>query len=84
MVNTFLFELLVVGIVSAGTFFFQRPTSSIFIEIANTTNNDLVGKLPMCVYFMPVFLNWGILFQRREFLFFNFEVFAFLISMIFL
>eukprot|EP00026_Physarum_polycephalum_P000019 Phypoly_transcript_00019.p1 GENE.Phypoly_transcript_00019~~Phypoly_transcript_00019.p1 ORF type:complete len:3090 (+),score=490.35 Phypoly_transcript_00019:142-9411(+) len=59
MVNTFLFELLVVGSVSSGVLFCYGPKSSVFIEIANSSNNNLVNQLPICNHFFKLSLQWS-------------------------
>lgn len=45
--DTFLFELVVVGMVFSGTLIYHLPTKNIYIEMANTLEEWLQGSLPI-------------------------------------
>ncbi len=52
--DTFLFELIVMGMVSSGTLIYHLPTTHVYIEIANTLNNWLQDSLPVTKCFNPI------------------------------
>ncbi|KAH3751698.1 hypothetical protein DPMN_186267 [Dreissena polymorpha] len=56
--DTLVFELLVLSYVSAGTTAYCLPTTSVYIEIANTINNTLRNSLPTTTAFKRIHLNW--------------------------
>jgi hypothetical protein len=51
MLNTFLFELLLTEMVTAGTSFYYLRPQLVLLEVANTASNDLVDGLPICFLF---------------------------------
>ena len=59
VLDIFLFELLVLGYVSAGTTSFFLPTSNVFIEVANTVNDHLKNSLTLSTFFQQERLCWG-------------------------
>lgn len=52
--DTFLFELIVVGMVSSGTQIYHLPTKHLYVEIANTLNDWLQYSLPVTKCFKSV------------------------------
>ena len=58
LLDTFLFQLIITGMVSAGNQFYHLPTRHIYIEIANTLNDWLRDSLVVSKYFLRVHLNW--------------------------
>ena len=57
VLDTFIFELIVVGMVSSGTELYHLPTKHIYIEIANTLRNSLQDSLPVTKCFSPLHLK---------------------------
>jgi hypothetical protein len=51
MLNTFLFELLLTEMVTAGTTFYYLRPPMVILEVANTASNDLVNSVPICFVF---------------------------------
>lgn len=61
LVNTMLFELLIIGSVASGTLIYHLPGDCpVFIEIANTINHGLLISLPICMCFKNQNLSWDI------------------------
>ena len=59
LLDTFLFQLIVTGMVSAGTQFYHLPpTTHVYIEIANTLNDALRESLVVIKYFTRIHLTW--------------------------
>ena len=58
LLDTFLFQLIVTGMVSAGGQFYHLPTTHIYIEIANTLKDSLRESLVVSKYFTRVHLEW--------------------------
>ena len=58
LLDTFLFQLIVTGMVSAGDQFYHLPTRHIYIEIANTLKDTLRESLVVSKYFTRVHLEW--------------------------
>ncbi|XP_033637667.1 uncharacterized protein LOC117298493 [Asterias rubens] len=58
LIDSFIFELLVVGMVVAGTFLCELNTSDILIEIANTQQNSLSDSLTNCCNFNRRHIEW--------------------------
>jgi hypothetical protein len=56
--DTFLFQLIVAGMVSAGNHFYHLPTNHIYIEIANTLKDWLRESLVVTKYFTRIHLEW--------------------------
>ncbi|XP_028395861.1 uncharacterized protein LOC114519890 [Dendronephthya gigantea] len=56
--DTFLFQLILTGMVSAGNQFYHLPKLHIYIEIANTLNDRLRESLVVAKYFTRVHLIW--------------------------
>ena len=56
--DTFLLQLIVTGMVSAGNQFYHLPTRHIYIEIANTLKDWLRGSLVVTKYFTRIHLEW--------------------------
>ena len=56
--DTFLFQLIVTGMVSAGNQFYHLPTKHIYIEIANTLKDWLRESLVVSKYFNRVHWEW--------------------------
>ncbi|XP_013421468.1 uncharacterized protein LOC106181580 [Lingula anatina] len=56
--DEFIFELLVIGTVKAGTSLFHMPTKSIFIEVSNTIGDHLVNSLCAVMCFKRIHLQW--------------------------
>ena len=54
VLDTLIFELVVVGMVSSGTELFHLPTKHVYIEIANTLRHWLQDSLPVTKCFSPV------------------------------
>lgn len=52
--DTFLFELIVMGMVSSGTLIYHLPTKHVYLEIANTLNDWLQDSLPVTKCFNPI------------------------------
>ena len=52
--DTFLFELIVMGMVSSGTLIYHLPTKHVYTEIANTLNDWLQDSLPVTKCFNPI------------------------------
>jgi hypothetical protein len=57
LLDSFLFQLIVMGMVSSNTQLFHLPTSHVYIEIANTLQDSLRDSLQICKYFKSVRLN---------------------------
>lgn len=57
VLDTFIFELVVVGMVSSGTDLFHLPTKHVYIEIANTLRHWLQDSLPVTKCFSPLHIN---------------------------
>ena len=57
VLDTFIFELVVVGMVSAGTDVFHLPTKHVYIEIANTLRHWLQDSLPVTKCFSPLHIK---------------------------
>ena len=53
VLDTLIFELVIVGMVSAGTDLFHLPTKHVYIEIANTLRHWLQDSLPVTKCFSP-------------------------------
>ena len=58
LLDTFIFQLIVTGMVSAGNQFYHLPTKHIYIEIANTLNDRLRESLVVSKYFTRSHLQW--------------------------
>jgi hypothetical protein len=58
LLDTFLFQLIVTGMVSAGNQFYHLPTTHIYIEIANTLKDGLRESLVVSKYFSRIHLEW--------------------------
>ncbi len=58
LLDTFLFQLIVTGMVSAGNQFYHLPTTHIYIEIANTLKDWLRESLVVTKYFTRIHLKW--------------------------
>ncbi|CAB4010650.1 E3 ubiquitin- ligase RNF213, partial [Paramuricea clavata] len=56
--DTFLFQLIVTGTVSAGNKFFHLPITHVYIEIANTLKDSLRESLVVSKYFTRIHLQW--------------------------
>lgn len=56
--DTFLFELVVMGMVSSGTQIYHLPTKHVYIEIANTLNDWLQDSLPVAKCFTPTHVKF--------------------------
>lgn len=56
--DTLMFELVVVGMVSCGTDIFHLPTRHVYIEIANTLRHWLQDSLPVTKCFFPLHVKW--------------------------
>ena len=56
--DTFLFELVVMGMVSSGTQIFHLPTKHVYIEIANTLNDWLQDSLPVTKCFTSIHVKF--------------------------
>lgn len=54
VLDTLMFELVVVGMVSSGTELFHLPTKHVYIEIANTLRHWLQDSLPVTKCFSPL------------------------------
>ena len=57
VLDTFIFELVVVGMVSSGTDLFHLPTKHVYIEIANTLQHWLQDSLPVTKCFSPLHIK---------------------------
>ena len=57
VLDTFIFELVVVGMVSSGTDLFHLPTKHVYIEIANTLQQWLQDSLPVTKCFSPLHIK---------------------------
>ena len=57
VLDTFIFELVVVGMVSSGTDLFHLPTKHVYIEIANTLRHWLQDSLPVTKCFSPLHIK---------------------------
>ncbi|KAJ7381011.1 hypothetical protein OS493_004606 [Desmophyllum pertusum] len=57
VLDTLMFELVVVGMVSSGTELFHLPTKHIYIEIANTLRHWLQDSLPVTKCFSPLHIK---------------------------
>ena len=55
--DTFLFELVVVGMVSSGTRIYHLPTKEVYIEIANTLKDWMQDSLPVTKCFRPMHIK---------------------------
>ena len=58
LLDTFLFQLIVTGMVSAGNQFYHLPTTHIYMEIANTLKDSLRESLVVSKYFTRIHLKW--------------------------
>ncbi|XP_033637454.1 uncharacterized protein LOC117298354 [Asterias rubens] len=58
LIDSFIFELLVVGMVVAGTYLCELNVSDILIEIANTQQNSLSDSLTNCCNFKRRHIEW--------------------------
>ncbi|KAJ4453638.1 putative E3 ubiquitin-protein ligase [Paratrimastix pyriformis] len=58
VLNMFLFQLLVVGMVSAGPSFFYRPPNPIYLEVASTPGGLLASQLQMTTFFETMRLDF--------------------------
>ena len=58
LLDTFLFQLIITGMVSAGNKFYHLPTIHVYIEIANTLKDWLRESLIVSKYFTRVHLKW--------------------------
>ncbi|XP_023932493.1 E3 ubiquitin-protein ligase rnf213-alpha-like [Lingula anatina] len=56
--DEFIFELLVIGTVKAGTTLFHMATNSTFIEVGNTIGDHLVNSLRTVMCFNRIALQW--------------------------
>ena len=57
VLDTMMFELIVVGMLSCGTDLFHLPTKHVYIEIANTLRHWLQDSLPITKCFSPLHIN---------------------------
>lgn len=57
VLDTMMFELVVVGMMSCGTELFHLPTKHVYIEIANTLRHWLQDSLPITKCFSPLHKN---------------------------
>ena len=57
LLDSFLFQLIVFGMVSSDTDLFYLPISNVYIEIANTLQDSLRNSLQICKYFKSECLN---------------------------
>lgn len=57
VLDTLIFELVVVGMVSSGTELFHLPTKHVYIEIANTLRHWLQDSLPVTKCFSPMHIK---------------------------
>ena len=57
VLDTLMFELVVVGMISSGTELFHLPTKHVYIEIANTLRHWLQDSLPVTKCFSPLHIN---------------------------
>ena len=57
VLDTMMFELVVVGMMSCGTELFHLPTKHVYIEIANTLRHWLQDSLPITKCFSPLHIN---------------------------
>ena len=58
LLDSFLFQLVVIGMVSAGNQFYHLPTTNIYIELANTLKDWLRESLVVSMRFTRVHLEW--------------------------
>ena len=58
LLDMFLFQLIVTGMVSVANHFYHLPTKHIYIEIANTLNDRLVKSLIVSKCFTSIHLKW--------------------------
>jgi hypothetical protein len=58
LLDTFLFQLIVTGMVSSGNKFYHLPVTHIYIEIANTLKDHLRESLVVSKYFTRIHLKW--------------------------
>jgi hypothetical protein len=58
LLDTFLFQLIVTGMISAGGQFYHLPTPHIYIEIANTQKDSLLDSLVVSKCFTRKHLKW--------------------------
>ena len=58
LLDTFLFQLIITGMVSAGNQFYHLPTKHIYIEVANTLKDKLRDSLVISKYFSRIHLEW--------------------------
>ncbi|XP_028396213.1 uncharacterized protein LOC114520186 [Dendronephthya gigantea] len=56
--DTFLFQLIVTGMVSAENQFYHLPTTHVYIEIANTMKDKLRESMMISKYFNRIHLEW--------------------------
>ncbi|XP_022802163.1 uncharacterized protein LOC111339713 [Stylophora pistillata] len=57
VLDSMMFELVVVGMMSCGTELFHLPTKHVYIEIANTLKHWLQNSLPITKCFSPLHVN---------------------------
>ena len=57
VLDTLIFELVIVGMVSSGTDLFHLPTKHVYIEIANTLRHWLQDSLPVTKCFSPMHIK---------------------------
>ena len=57
VLDTMMFELVVVGMMSCGTELFHLPTKHVYIEIANTLRHWLQDSLPITKCFSPIHIK---------------------------
>ena len=58
LLDLFLFQLIVIRMVSAGDQFYHLPTTHIYLEIANTLKDSLRESLVVSKYFTRIHLKW--------------------------
>ena len=58
LLDLFLFQLIVTGMVSSGDQFYHLPTTHIYMEIANTLKDSLRESLVVSKYFTRIHLEW--------------------------
>ena len=58
LLDTFLFQLIVTGMVSSGNQFCHLPTTHMYIEVANTLKDWLQESLVVTKYFTRIHLEW--------------------------
>ena len=58
LLDSFLFQLIVIGMVSAGNQFYHLPTTNIYIELANSLKDWLRESLVVSMRFTRVHVEW--------------------------